>query len=62
MAAQVFTPILSGFFLEHVGYWTLFPYAAVFAAIAFFTMTQVKHGDSRPDAPKSGLEAFDVED
>jgi len=62
MAAQVFTPILSGFFLEHVGYWTLFPYAAVFAAIAFFTMLQVKHGDSRPDAPKSGLEAFDVED
>ena len=62
MAAQVFTPILSGFFLEHVGYWTLFPYAAVFAAIAFFTMTQVKHGDSRLDAPKSGLEAFDVED
>ena len=62
MAAQVFTPILSGFFLEYVGYWTLFPYAAVFAAIAFFTMTQVKHGDSRLDAPKSGLEAFDVED
>ena len=62
MAAQVFTPILSGFFLEHVGYWTLFPYAAVFAAIAFFTMTQVKHGDSRPDVQKSGLEAFDVED
>ena len=62
MAAQVFTPILSGFFLEHVGYWTLFPYAAVFAAIAFFTMTQVKHGDSLLDEPKSGLEAFDVED
>jgi len=58
MAAQVFTPILSGFFLEYVGYWTLFPYAAVFAAIAFFTMLQVKHGDSRPDAPKSGLEAL----
>ncbi len=63
MAAQVFTPILSGFFLEYVGYWTLFPYAAVFAAIAFFTMTQVKHGDSRPDAPKSALEALgDMED
>jgi len=62
MAAQVFTPILSGFFLEHVGYWTLFPYAAIFAAIAFCTMLMVKHGDSRPDAPKGGLEAFDVED
>ncbi len=52
MAAQVFTPILSGFFLEHVGYWTLFPYAAIFAAVAFFTMVQVKHGDSCPDIPK----------
>lgn len=62
MAAQVFTPILSGFFLEHVGYWTLFPYAAIFAATAFFTMLQVKHGDSLLDAPKGGLEAFDVED
>ena len=30
MAAQVFTPIISGFFLEHVGYWTLFPYATIF--------------------------------
>ena len=35
MAAQVFTPILSGFFLEHVGYWTLFPYATLFSVIAF---------------------------
>ena len=62
MAAQVFTPVLSGFFLEHVGYWTLFPYAAVFSVIAFFTMLAVKHGDSKPEAPKGTLEAFDVED
>ena len=62
MAAQVFTPVLSGFFLEHVGYWTLFPYAAVFSVIAFFTMLAVKHGDSKPEAPKGALEAFDVED
>lgn len=62
MAAQVFTPILSGFFLEHVGYWTLFPYSAIFAGIAFCTMLQVKHGDSCPDAPKKGLEAFDIDD
>lgn len=62
MAAQVLTPVLSGFFLEHVGYWTLFPYAAVFAAVAFFTMLMVKHGDSRPVPPKSKLEAFDVDD
>ena len=62
MAAQVLTPILSGFFLEHVGYWTLFPYAAVFAVIAFCTMLNVKHGDSKPEPPKGKLEAFDVED
>lgn len=62
MAAQVLTPILSGFFLEHVGYWTLFPYATLFSVIAFFTMLNVKHGDSKPEAPKDKLEAFDVED
>ena len=59
MAAQVLTPILSGFFLEHVGYWTLFPYATIFSAVAFVTMLQVKHGDSKPDAPKKGVEAFE---
>ena len=62
MAAQVLTPILSGFFLEHVGYWTLFPYATVFAVVAFLTMLNVKHGDSKPEPPKGKLEAFDVED
>ena len=62
MAAQVLTPVLSGFFLEHVGYWTLFPYATVFSALAFFTMLNVKHGDSKPEARKNKLEAFDVED
>lgn len=62
MAAQVLTPILSGFFLEHVGYWTLFPYATLFSVIAFCTMLNVKHGDSKPEPPKGKLEAFDVED
>ncbi|MEL7569685.1 MAG: MFS transporter, partial [Eubacteriaceae bacterium] len=31
MAAQIVTPILSGFFLEHVSYRTLFPYAMFFS-------------------------------
>lgn len=62
MAAQVFTPILSGFLLEHVSYRTLFPYAFVFSTLAFFTMLMVKHGDSRPAAKKSVLEHFDVDD
>lgn len=62
MSAQVITPILSGYLLEHVSYRTLFPYAVVFSALAFCTMSMVKHGDSRPIAKKSVLENFDVED
>ncbi|MBQ7796577.1 MAG: MFS transporter [Lachnospiraceae bacterium] len=62
MSAQVITPILSGFLLEHVSYRTLFPYAVVFSSIAFVTMSMVKHGDSRPAAKKRVLENFDVED
>ncbi|HJC24030.1 MAG TPA: MFS transporter [Candidatus Eisenbergiella merdavium] len=62
MAAQIVTPILSGFLLEHVGYFILFPYAAFFVVVAFFTMLFVRHGDSRPLPKKSRLEAFDVDD
>lgn len=62
MAAQVVTPILSGFLLEHVSYRTLFPYAVVFSVLAFITMTQVRHGDSKPEKKKNVLENFDVED
>ncbi|MBQ8555406.1 MAG: MFS transporter [Clostridia bacterium] len=61
MAAQVITPILSGALLEHMGYWTLFPYALVMMTTALLTMSQVRHGDSKPVAPK-GLEALDVGD
>ena len=62
MAAQILTPILSGFLLENVSYRTLFPYAFVFSVLAFLTMTQVRHGDARPDKKKSLLENFDVDD
>lgn len=62
MTAQIMTPILSGFLLENVSYRTLFPYALFFSALAFVTMTQVQHGDARPDKKKSVLENFDVED
>ena len=61
MAAQTLTPILSGYLLEHVGYHTLFPYAAGMVALSFVTMCFVHHGDSKP-APKKGLEALDVDD
>lgn len=62
MTAQIFTPILSGFLLEKVSYRTLFPYAVVFMVLAFLTMLQVHHGDTRPDKKKSMLENFDVDD
>lgn len=62
MTAQIFTPVLSGFLLEKVSYRTLFPYAMVFSVLAFLTMTQVQHGDARPDKKKSILENFDVDD
>ncbi len=62
MTAQIFTPVLSGFLLENVSYRTLFPYALAFSVLAFVTMTQVRHGDVRPDRKKSMLENFDVDD
>lgn len=62
MTAQIFTPVLSGFLLENISYRTLFPYALIFSVLAFLTMTQVRHGDARPDKKKSMLENFDVDD
>lgn len=62
MAAQIFTPVLSGFLLENVSYRTLFPYAFLFSALAFATMLQVHHGDSKPEKKKDMLENFDVDD
>lgn len=62
MAAQVVTPILSGYLLEKVSYRTLFPYALVFALLSFCTMTQVRHGDVKPQKKASVLENFDVDD
>ena len=45
MAAQVVTPIFSGRLMDLFGLKVLCPYAAVFSAIAFFTMLPVRHGD-----------------
>ena len=62
MAAQIVTPIVSGWLLENVGYHTLFPYATVMAGLAFCTMLFVRHGDSRPEAPRSVIEHLNAED
>ena len=58
MAAQVATPMLSGLMMDRMGMHVLFPYAAVFTALAFVTMLFVRHGDSKPEV-KRGLEALD---
>lgn len=62
MAGQIITPILSGQLLEHIGYHTLFPYAAVMVLIALCTMLFVRHGDSKPAKAASTLETFNSED
>lgn len=60
MAAQIFTPVLSGFLMDQFGRTILFPYAAVFAGLSFVTMFFVKHGDAIA-IKKSLLENFDVD-
>jgi MFS family permease len=61
MAAQIITPVVSGFLMGHISYRTLFPYAAFFVFASGVTMLFVKHGDDKPE-PKKGLEALDVDD
>ena len=58
MTAQVITPILAGSLLSNVGYWILFPYAAIFVFLSFVTMRFVKHGDAKAEV-KKGLDAFE---
>ncbi len=62
MSAQIITPILSGYLLQEISYSILFPYCTFFTVAAMCTMSQVKHGDSKPTSKKSSLEHFDVED
>lgn len=62
MAAQIVTPILSGILLQYVGYWTLFPYGALFVFFSLLTMLQVKHGDNKPARKSDKLEYLDVDD
>ena len=61
MSAQIATPMLSGFLMDKMGMTVLFPYAAVFVALAFVTMSLVKHGDAKVPVRK-GLEALDIDD
>lgn len=58
MAGQVVTPILAGTLMRVISYKVLFVYATVFSFLSICTMTMVKHGDSKAQAPK-GLESFE---
>lgn len=46
MAAQIVTPMLSGFLMDTVAETVLFPYAAIAVALALLTMSFVRHGDT----------------
>jgi MFS family permease len=46
MAAQIFTPLLSGALMTVFGLGLLFPYATFFALASFFTMYFVRHGEA----------------
>ncbi len=62
MAAQIVTPILSGYLMQYIGYNILAPYAAVMVAVSLITISMAKHGDSKPVLPASRLEAYDAGD
>jgi MFS family permease len=57
MAAQIATPIISGALMDAINLRILFPYCAIFCALAFIPMFFVKHGDAKP-VPTSKLEAL----
>lgn len=63
MAAQILTPIFSGFLMDHLvwGRKVLFPYAAFFVLASMLTMLLVKHGDAKIIKKESVLESFDVD-
>jgi len=62
MGAQIITPVLSGAMMDLFSTRrVLFPYAAIFVAMAFVTMSFVKHGDIKIDKRGSIIENFDVD-
>ena len=60
MSAQIVTPMLSGLLMDQFGMTVLFPYAAIFVALAFVTMILVKHGDAKVETQK-GLDGSDLD-
>ncbi len=63
MAAQIVAPILSGFLYDAFGMrLVFFAFGTIFVALSFVTMFFVRHGDAKPIAKASALEALDVDD
>lgn len=64
MTAQIVTPTVAGFLIEKLfkSYAVLFPYALCAMIISFLMLLNVKHGDSKPEAPKDKLEALGAGD
>ena len=60
MAAQIVTPLLSGWLIKTLpmGYKILFPYAVIFSVASFITMCFVRHGDLKPEANTAVMEQF----
>ena len=57
MSAQILTPVLSGAIMDLVGNMSpLFVYSSVCVGLALITSLFIKHGDSKPQAPKNKLE------
>ncbi len=63
MAAQIVAPIVSGLLYDLIGMrYVFFAFGTVFVMLSFVTMFFVKHGDAKPVAKASALEALDVDD
>ncbi len=62
MAAQIFTPIFSGWLISLLGYKVLFPYAFIFSAAAFVVFIFVRHGDAKPQKRATVLENYESAD
>ncbi len=62
MSAQIVAPILSGFLYDLIGMrYVFFAFGTVFVALAFVTMSFVRHGDNKADTTKDTLELLDVD-
>lgn len=61
MTAQSITPVIMGFILDipNAGLKLMFPYALFFALASLTTMLFVRHGNVKPELPKSKLEMLD---